>query len=158
MQEMKPKFLWELDQDSQRNQSKIRISFQSILLFFTISGNFVTDYSALLHSFGWLNSRELILGFRLCTTFSPMVLWHREYNIKTKAHWVSHRKAPSGPIPCSPNTKCSEEERKKLGEHEVNFPSGNPWCRKISDLSLPKWGTCPRLLGWPVPHEFSSLK
>lgn len=34
MQEMKPRLLWELDQEIQRNKSKIRVSFQSILFFY----------------------------------------------------------------------------------------------------------------------------
>lgn len=54
----------------------------SLYYFFTISGNFITGYSVSLCSVGWLNSRELILVFKLCKTFSQMVLWHRGYKLK----------------------------------------------------------------------------
>lgn len=79
--------------------------------------------------------------------------------VASKCKRTTLGQALSSPVSRSPDTKCSERERKKLGEYRVNFPWGHSsWSQKISNLRLPEWGMHPRLSDWPVPHDFSFLK
>lgn len=133
--------MWELDQDVQRNQSKIRQSFQLISFFFTISGNFVTGYSVPLCSVGWLNSREMILCVKV---FHKMVLWPRGCNPRMEKDCTGS--VPWQHHPAQYLVPQILLRKRKRDYGWVNFPSGHfSLSQQVRDWSLPVPGVHPRL-------------